>query len=81
MNDIGIELRLSRVSERHVALGGHGLTMVMNPGRWVVTSGGGRPRIIARGVTASDAFHDAEMQVAALEATAVSVGRTLGISQ
>lgn len=79
MNEIEIEARLEKLSARHVALGGQGLSIVINPGRWSVTSAGGSPKITASGVTADAAIEEAKAQIVHLEQIFKMAARTIGI--
>ena len=80
MNVTEIEQKLHALSSRHFAVGGYGLNLVVWPGHWAVTTGGGTPRISASGKTPAEAFADADAQLKRLERETNALAQTLGIT-
>jgi hypothetical protein len=62
-----MEQRLGALIVRYRQLGGNYLALNMEPGRWSISAGGGRPAISAVGGTDEEAFEAAENWITIME--------------
>jgi hypothetical protein len=67
MTPTRMEQRLGALIVRYRQLGGNYLALNMEPGRWSISAGGGRPAISAVGGTDEEAFSAAEAWIENME--------------